>query len=164
MRHDYSQSHQEMNMLANWQSIWGLLNMHSILNEKWWPMSHTHSVKLTALVMWRHANKVRVSGEACRSVITWLIGQWESVHGMGWRFWFLVVPVALRGGSGRRRDWQVTKPSCWVWRTPAQVPANAPASIKTGDLTEDCKDEGQETEKKRGYEWEESLEYTTYHI
>lgn len=42
----------------------------------------------------------------------WLIGQWESVHGMGWRFWFLVVPVALRGGSGRRRDWQVTKPSC----------------------------------------------------
>lgn len=40
-----------------------------------------------------------------------LVGQRQSVHGVGWRFWSLVtgILVAVRGGSGRGRGRQMAK-------------------------------------------------------
>lgn len=51
-----------------------------------------------------------------------------------------MILVAARGWPDRRRGWQVAKLSCRVGRTPAQIPADASASVKTGNLTEDCRE------------------------
>lgn len=70
------------------------------------------------------------------------------------------ILVALRrGGSGRQRDRQVAKLPRGVRGTPAQVPADAPASVKAGYLTEDCREE-----EERLLEESYLLAYSACHV
>lgn len=71
---------------------------------------------------------------------------------MGGSFGALVagILVALRrGGSGRQRGRQVAELPRRVRGAPAQVPADASASVKAGYLTEDCREEEEERLLKR---------------
>lgn len=74
--------------------------------------------------------------------ITLLIGEWQSVHSVGVRFWPLVTAVlaALCGGFCGNWSRQVAELPRGVGWTPALVPADASASVQTGYLTEDCRE------------------------
>lgn len=81
---------------------------------------------------------------------------------MGGSFGPLVagIFVALRrGGSGRQRGRQVAKLPRRVRGTPAQVPADASASVKAGYLTEDCREE-----EERLLEVSYLLAYSSCHV
>lgn len=82
-----------------------------------------------------------MGGPAQQWSFTLLIGQRQSVHGVGGGLGSLVacILVALSGGPGRLGHRQVAKLPRGVGRTPAQVPADAAPSVETWYLTEDCK-------------------------
>lgn len=83
---------------------------------------------------------------------------------MGGSFGPLVagILVALRrGGSGRQSGRQVAKLSRRVRGTPAQVPADASASVKARYLTEDCREK---EEEERLLEASYLLAYSACHV